>query len=289
VAAFVLATAGVTLAATSLPAQAAGAFSNTASIPIGPNAGISTASSIVVSGQPVLTDVNVTLNGFSHQWPSEVDVMVEGPTGVRVMVMSDVPSTNPSCAFAASGLTLVFDDGAAEPVPSGSALHSGTFRPTNSLDGPNCNEVGGDALVPTATTLSAFNGTDPNGVWKLHVADDTAVVNGGAITGGWTLGLSSAAAAPSASCRGIPATVVGTDGPETLTGTPGNDVIAALGGDDTVYGLGGDDIVCGDTGNDKLKGDIGRDILVGGPGTKDVCKGGPSKDRAKSCERVRSL
>lgn len=271
------------------PAVAGGAFSNSAAIPIGPNAGLSPPSSIVVSGQPLLTDVNVTLNGFSHQWPSEVDVMVEGPTGIRVMVMSDAPGTNPSCGFASSGLTLTFDDAAPETVPSGSALHSGTFRPTNNVDGLNCNEAGGDDLVPTAPSLSAFYGTDPNGVWKLHVADDTDVVNGGTITGGWTLGLATASLTPATSCLGLTATVVGTEGADTLIGTPEADVIAALDGNDTVYGLGGDDIVCGGAGNDRLKGNAGRDLLIGESGRKDVCTGGPSKDHAKSCERVRRL
>jgi hypothetical protein len=36
-------------------------------------------------------------------------------------------------------------------------------------------------------------------------------------------------------------------------------------------------------------GEEGVDRLIGGPGKKDICNGGPAKDRAKKCEKVRSL
>lgn len=45
---------------------------------------------------------------------------------------------------------------------------------------------------------------------------------------------------PGATCRGLAATILGTEGPDTSTGTPGRDVVAALGGDD-VRGDAGDD------------------------------------------------
>jgi Ca2+-binding RTX toxin-like protein len=88
-------------------------------------------------------------------------------------------------------------------------------------------------------------------------------------------------------CRGIPATIVGSDGRDVLRGTSGRDVIVGLGGDDKLSGLAGNDLICGgggkDTlkggkGKDKLYGESGRDTLKGGPG-KDVLKGGPGKDR----------
>ena len=103
---------------------------------------------------------------------------------------------------------------------------------------------------------------------------------------------------PGAFCGGAPATIVGTSGSDAINGTPGNDVIATLGGNDAVNGGGGDDVICGGAdndvinggaGNDQLNGEDGMDRLIGGPGKKDVCHGGPAKDRAKKCERVRSL
>jgi hypothetical protein len=111
--------------------------------------------------------------------------------------------------------------------------------------------------------------------------------------------------APGASCRGNPATIVGTEANDVRKGTSGRDVIAGLGGSDTLSGLGGKDVICGgagkDTlkggagndqlsgqkgndklygqkGNDKLSGKAGNDLLKGGPG-KDILKGGAGKDK----------
>ncbi len=124
---------------------------------------------------------------------------------------------------------------------------------------------------------------------------------------------------PSASCRGVAATVVGTGGNDALVGTPGRDVIAAFGGDDSIASLGGRDLVCAGGGSDRvgagsaadrvfggagkdrllgrggpdvlrggadgdiLKGNRGDDRLRGGRGT-DRCRGGAGADSIRSCE-----
>lgn len=87
-------------------------------------------------------------------------------------------------------------------------------------------------------------------------------------------------------CRGVPATIVGTAGDDVLEGTQGDDVIVALGGDDVVRGLGGDDLICGNGGNDRLIGGRGNDEVRGGPGNDrlrggsqtDIVAGGPGDD-----------
>ncbi len=92
---------------------------------------------------------------------------------------------------------------------------------------------------------------------------------------------------PCPTCRGVPATIIGTNGSDTRVGTPGRDVMVGLGGKDKLSGLAGSDLICGaagkDTisggkGNDKLFGEAGKDILKGGPG-KDKLVGGPGKDK----------
>jgi hypothetical protein len=90
------------------------------------------------------------------------------------------------------------------------------------------------------------------------------------------------ATAPEASafCKGLPATIVGTGGPNQLTGTAAADVIAALGGNDTASGLAGNDVICGGGGKDLLKGGKGSDKLYGQKG-KDTLKGGPGGDLLK--------
>ena len=104
--------------------------------------------------------------------------------------------------------------------------------------------------------------------------------------------------APSATCRGKQATIVGTGGADQITGTPAADVIVGLGGKDKLSGLAGKDVICGGKGNDTLKGGAGNDQLSGqkgddklygqkgndklsGKGGKDILKGGPGKDTLK--------
>jgi RTX calcium-binding nonapeptide repeat (4 copies) len=98
-------------------------------------------------------------------------------------------------------------------------------------------------------------------------------------------------------CKGLPATIVGTDGNDARTGSLGRDVIAGLGGNDTLSGLGGKDVICGGAGRDLLKGGKGADSLLGqkgkdtlkGGGGKDLCKGGKGKDTASGCEVEKSI
>jgi Ca2+-binding RTX toxin-like protein len=81
-------------------------------------------------------------------------------------------------------------------------------------------------------------------------------------------------------CKGINATIAGTNGNDVRVATPGKDVIAGLGGKDTLSGLGGNDVICGGGGKDLLKGGKGKDKLYGQKGN-DTLKGGPGKDVLK--------
>jgi Ca2+-binding RTX toxin-like protein len=84
--------------------------------------------------------------------------------------------------------------------------------------------------------------------------------------------------APPPTCKGKPATVVGTSGNDVRKGTSGKDVMVGLGGNDKLSGLAGSDTICGGSGKDTLLGQKGNDTLKGGPG-KDKLKGGPGKDK----------
>ena len=61
-----------------------------------------------VSG--TITDVNVTLNGFSHDFPDDVAVQVVSPepTGKSVLLMSDVGGPLPSGSASVSNINLTF-------------------------------------------------------------------------------------------------------------------------------------------------------------------------------------
>jgi subtilisin-like proprotein convertase family protein len=153
-------------------------------------------STIEVSGlSNDILDVNLTLKGLSHELSDDVDVLVVGPQGQSVLVMSDVGGVSTS-----SGVTLTFDDAAINPLPDTRPLATGTYMPTqgtNTSMGAGSNPVPLDFPPPAppsipepyATQLSVFDGTNPNGTWKLYVIDDTGA-DGGQIANGWSLQIS---------------------------------------------------------------------------------------------------
>ncbi|HLA85580.1 MAG TPA: clostripain-related cysteine peptidase, partial [Thermoguttaceae bacterium] len=137
-------------------------------------------STIVVSGLGgVVVDVNVTLDGFSHTYPDDVDILLVSPTGQGVLLMSDVGNGND-----VSGAVLTLDDEAAESLPDSGPLASGTYRPTNfETDDTFATPA---PSGPYGETLANFDGIDPNGAWSLYVYDDMAS-DWGSIANGWSL------------------------------------------------------------------------------------------------------
>lgn len=93
--------------------------------------------------------------------------------------------------------------------------------------------------------------------------------------------------AAAATCQGMPATIVGTNGDDLLVGTDGIDVIAGFDGHDEIIGGGGDDVLCGGPGQDVIRGGSGNDLISGGPGADtifgesgdDTLRSGPGLDR----------
>jgi hypothetical protein len=153
-------------------------------------------STIPVSGLQGVTDVNVTLKGFSAARPDDFDVMLGGPGEQASVLMSDLPDGTPGCVTAVSGLNLTFDDEAPAPIPGVQTLKSGTYQPLDNDGGsagcgPN-NTVRPDNYgtaapdEPNDAPLGIFSGSDANGDWGLFVVGDTDG-NTGSIAGGWTL------------------------------------------------------------------------------------------------------
>jgi uncharacterized repeat protein (TIGR01451 family) len=124
---------------------------------------------------------------------------------------------------------------------------------------------------------------------------------------------------PGATCRGVPATLVGTRGDDVLVGSAAPDVIVAFAGNDSVFAFSGRDLVCAGSGRDHvgggtaadrvfggagadrllgrggpdlLRGSAGRDLLRGNRGADrlrggsgvDRCSGGPGRDSVRGCE-----
>jgi uncharacterized repeat protein (TIGR01451 family) len=130
----------------------------------------------------VVTKVTATLRGYSHSWPDDVDVLLVGPAGGKVLLMADCGGGN-----VRSNLTLTFDDGAAGSLPDSAVFESGTYKPTN-FDTASDTFPSPAPGGPFGTSLSVFKGQDPNGQWSLYVQDDGSL-DFGSITQGWTLSI----------------------------------------------------------------------------------------------------
>ena len=155
-------------------------------VPVSGNSGVSSPypSSITVAGVPgTTTKISVTLSNIVHPVPDEIDALLVGPHGENVMLMSDAGGAN-----VLNNVTLTFDDAAATALSDGGLLTTGTYRPSNfeAVDSFTSPAPSG----PYGTTLSVFNGSDPNGKWSLYVYDDGSP-NKGAING-WSLTIGAA-------------------------------------------------------------------------------------------------
>jgi subtilisin-like proprotein convertase family protein len=122
------------------------------------------------AGGGIITDVNVTLNGFTHGYPDDVDIYLQSPGGQRVMLMSDACGGNPI-----NGINLEFSDEAINALPNNTSCGSGQYRPGNYL-GESAENFGTGG--PFFATLSAFDGYSPTGQWRLYVRDDAANLSG---------------------------------------------------------------------------------------------------------------
>jgi subtilisin-like proprotein convertase family protein len=140
-------------------------------------------SSILVAGGPaLLTNVSLSINGFSHTFPDDMGILLQAPNGDTVVIEDGAGDGTD-----AVGLNWVFDDSFAAPLPTAGALVSGNFKP-----GQNQYSDLFAAPAPAAgswftTFAAAFNGDNANGTWNLLVQDFIGG-DGGSITS-WSINL----------------------------------------------------------------------------------------------------
>ena len=248
-------------------------------------------------------------------WDIEVD-----PFGERIYFTSYGAGTIESAALdgsdrrvEVSGLTN----------PYGLALELDTTPPSDpTLDSPShqVNEPSSDATVDV--TWSGASDADGSGVdgfsfeWDrspgtvpdtIKDAEEGDPVGSGSTTspplahrddhwfhlrtrdnsGNWTSTVHLGPFVIAPTCRGVPASIVGTDGIDVIRGSSGNDVIQAGPGNDWVRGLGGADLICGGAGDDRIRGGSGGiATLTAAPGARvpgdgvygDRLFGGPGDD-----------
>jgi len=148
-------------------------------------------SHIFVSGlSGSISKVTVQLTGLSHAFPDDIDMLLVGPNGAKMVIFSDVGG-----GVAVNNLNITLDDAAGSALSDSSALSTGTFRPTAVNSGSTSDSFPSPAPAApyefaapfgSDTLASAFGGADPNGTWSLYVADDKAG-DTGVMSGGWCL------------------------------------------------------------------------------------------------------
>jgi subtilisin-like proprotein convertase family protein len=147
-------------------------------------------SAVNVSGVTgAVSKVTVTLSRMNHTFPDDIDVLLVGPGGQKLLLMSDAGGTNDLV-----NTNLTFDDAATASLSDSGANPSGTYKPTNFGTGDTFNAPAPAGPYNDPQLLSVFNGLSGaavNGQWRLFVMDD---VSGdvGNINGGWTLNISTA-------------------------------------------------------------------------------------------------
>lgn len=123
-----------------------------------------------------IISVSILLNALSADRLEDIDAVLISPSGASFVFMSDVGGPN------AFSMGLSFDDTAATSI--GTSLPTGLHKPSARDEGSNdrfdttvCTGLGTPihaAPSGSATFASQFGGLNPNGTWRLCIADDQA-------------------------------------------------------------------------------------------------------------------
>jgi subtilisin-like proprotein convertase family protein len=176
-----------------------------------------------------ITELEVSVLGWRHTFPDDVDIMLVGPTGAATLLVSDAGGNVPI-----TSANVLFDDGAPGSLPNGGTITSGSFRPTN-FDGTTSDGFPAPAPAPPASvSLTNFDGTDPNGTWSLYVIDDTGSgPDVGQLAGGFQLFITTTTMGPTQ--FNAPTLVrihdrwgFGTPNPSTITVSGAGDTIVTV-------------------------------------------------------------
>lgn len=135
-----------------------------------------------VSGlQGTITKVEVLLTDMNHTYPDDINMLLVGPQGQTCVLMCTVGGE-----FDLRHHAIRLRDDASDFMPGLLPLSLNDYRPTNS--GSALGTMPAPAPpAPYTYTLDVFNGTNPNGDWKLFIEDFIAP-DGGCI-GDWALAI----------------------------------------------------------------------------------------------------
>jgi subtilisin-like proprotein convertase family protein len=148
-------------------------------------------SRIVASGLTgSVSNVTVQLHGLTHDFYGDIDMLLTGPSGSRVLLMSDADDT---CA--GRGVDVNFADGMPSLPQVACPASGGTYKPTNyDYQGqPPDRFPSASTRSDWGSQLSVFNGTSGNGAWRLLVVDDFRMFSG-RISNGWCVAITTSTA-----------------------------------------------------------------------------------------------
>jgi subtilisin-like proprotein convertase family protein len=130
----------------------------------------------VTGGPTSIQFVTVTLHGLTHPFITDLDILLVGPGGQKILLASDTSGSAPT-----SGITVNFisEGGSSQ---SGDLAAGGYYAPTGGSDAFPAPAPAG----PYAANFNGLTGTSANGQWRLFVVDDFAT-DGGLIAGGWSI------------------------------------------------------------------------------------------------------
>jgi uncharacterized repeat protein (TIGR01451 family)/uncharacterized delta-60 repeat protein len=175
-----------------------------------------------------VTAVTATLQKFTHSFPGDVNVVLEGPQGEDSVLMSHTGGR-----AGVTNINLTFDQSAGKflPTTATNQIIAGTYLPTTNgsyLMG-KLPQVTSRGSVPNAPqtpfpylpNLGTFVGAVPNGTWALWVDDDNTL-DQGAINNGWVLNISIGTQVENDSDLEV------TFAPSTTNATLGNPIVYSL-------------------------------------------------------------
>ena len=187
------------LATASFTASAADhVFSNSGSIAINDNVAANPyPSTINVTGlSGNIENVRVTLNGISHTWVGDLNIVLVAPGGQKIALMQRVgiaPGPVDCCGYSGdfANANITFSASAASTIPNTNPIPSGTYLPSigNSQNNPPAPAPAGPYSADMTTLDGA--GTAQNGTWQLFVEDGSAG-DTGQIAGGWSITIADA-------------------------------------------------------------------------------------------------
>ncbi|HTG43064.1 MAG TPA: putative Ig domain-containing protein, partial [Verrucomicrobiae bacterium] len=130
-----------------------------------------------------ISHLTVELHGLTHTRPDDLDVLLVAPSGQSVILISDAGG-----ARNIRGFDIAIDDSAPLAIPdSGPIVSAGFYKCSNYGRARDLFPVPAPP-GPRSGSLGAFNGTNPNGSWKLFIRDDQ-LRNVGGLTAGWSLAI----------------------------------------------------------------------------------------------------